>query len=97
MTVGELGQRMSSHEFTEWLAYYDLEPFGEERADLRQAMTTSGVHNLLQAKTKHPRWTKPDDFMPFKDKPDPVVEPGSPEDLKGKLLQFASAGRKATG
>lgn len=28
MTVAELGRRMSSTEFTDWLAYADVEPFG---------------------------------------------------------------------
>ncbi len=28
---------ITSREFAEWLAYYRLEPFGEERADLRSA------------------------------------------------------------
>lgn len=89
MTVGELGQRMSSHEFTEWMAYYEIEPFGEERADLRQAMTTQGIYNTLQAQRKHPKWHKLDEFMPFKDKPEPISEAASPEVLKGKLLSFA--------
>lgn len=65
MTVAELLDRMSSKEFAEWMAYYLVEPFGEERADLRQAMTTSGIANLLQVQAKQPKWTKPGDFMPF--------------------------------
>lgn len=89
MTVGELGQRMSSHEFTEWMAYYEIEPFGEQRADLRQALTTAAVHNTIQAQRKNPKWTKPQDFMPFEEKAEPEVEPAAPDELKGKLLAFA--------
>lgn len=69
MTVAELGQRMSSAEFSEWMAFYSIEPFGEERADIRQAMTTSAVHNSIQAHMKEPKWTKPGDFMPFSTQP----------------------------
>jgi hypothetical protein len=29
---------MSSEEFTEWQAYYSLEPWGEDRADKRTAL-----------------------------------------------------------
>lgn len=89
MTVGELGVRMSSHEFSEWMAYYAIDPFGEDRADLRQALTTAAVANSVEAQRKHPKWTKPEDFMPFKETPEPEAEPGAPEDLKAKLLAFA--------
>lgn len=65
MTVAELLDRMSSREFSEWMAFYSIEPFGEERADLRQALTTSAVANMHQAQTKKPKWTTPKDFMPF--------------------------------
>lgn len=74
MTVAELLERMSSREFSEWMIYYEIEPFGEERADWRQAMTTSAVHNNFQAKAKTPKWTKPEDFMPFKHDQEPPEE-----------------------
>lgn len=93
MTVAQLLDTMSSRELSEWMAYYELEPFGDERADLRQAMTTSAVHNSIQAQTKHPKWTKPEDFMPFSEKAQPKTEtdtPMPPAVLKDKLLMFAS-------
>ncbi len=37
---------MSISEFREWVAYYDLEPFGEERADLRTASIVKMVHDV---------------------------------------------------
>lgn len=37
---------MTNVEFTYWQAYYGLNPFGEERADLRAAMTTAKIHNV---------------------------------------------------
>lgn len=97
MTVAELGARMSSREFSEWMAYYAIEPFGEERADLRQALTTSAVHNSIQAQSKHPKWTKPEDFMPYSEQAQPKTpdEPLAPDALKDKLLAFAGPRRGA--
>lgn len=94
MTVAELLDRMSSAEFSEWMAYYTIEPFGEERADLRQALTTSAVANTLQAQTKKPKWTKPEDFMLFQDKK-PTQEPqresaASPEHILAKFTSLTS-------
>lgn len=89
MTVAEMMDRMSGREFREWMAYSSIEPFGEERADLRQAMTTSAVHNSVQAQSEHPKWTKPADFMPFSDKPQPAKQgPASPEELRAKFMAF---------
>jgi hypothetical protein len=96
MTVAELGQRMSSHELSEWKAFYIIEPFGEERADIRQALTTQGIYNVHQAQRKHPKWHKVEEFMPFKEKAEPVTDAEDPEVLKGKLLAFAGK-RQATG
>lgn len=75
MTVAELGERMSSRELSEWMAYAAIEPFGEERADLRQALTTAAVHNLHQAQVKRPKWAKPEDYMLFSEKAQPNTAP----------------------
>lgn len=100
MTVAELGERMSSAEFAEWQAYYELEPWGEERADLRQAMTTSAITNLHMAQTKKPKWVKPEDFMPFtrREKAAQVKPQGlpasSPEALMAKFNALTSTRQK---
>lgn len=88
---------MSSAEFAEWMAYYSIDPFGEERADLRQAMTTSAIHNSTQAQTKHPKWTKPEQFMPFSEKAPAQPkrsEPTSPEQMMAKFNALTSKHRK---
>ena len=41
MTVGEFEKKCSSHELTEWVAYFELEAFGQSRADVRQAITSA--------------------------------------------------------
>ena len=80
---------MSSREFSEWMAYYEMEPFGEERADLRQALTTTAIVNVAQAQTKHPKWMKPEDYMPFSKAAPTRDGPAPPDELKDKLLAFA--------
>lgn len=85
MTVAELLDRMSSREFSEWMAYSQIEPFGEERADLRQAMTTSAIHNSVQAQARSPKWTKAADFMPFSKKEDRPVQ-ATPTTLPPEVL-----------
>ena len=49
MTVAELLSRTTSRELSEWMVYYELEPFGEERADLRAGIVASTVANVNRA------------------------------------------------
>lgn len=100
MTVAELGDRMSSAEFAEWMAFYTIEPFGEERADLRQAMTTSAVNNSIQAQAKTPKWTKPEDFMPFSNKAETqpkTQDVASPEALLARFNALTSKKQQGAG
>lgn len=61
---------MSSHEFTEWMAFAQLEPFGEERADFRAALIAMIVANANRdPKRKQAPYTI-DDFMLFREKDD---------------------------
>ena len=62
MTVQELLHRMSARELTEWMAYYSLEPFGEERGDMRAGIVASTLFNINRGKKAKP--TTPYDFMP---------------------------------
>lgn len=43
MSVAEAQARIGSAEFAEWMAYYRVEPFGEERADLRNGALISTI------------------------------------------------------
>lgn len=47
------------------MAYYNLEPFGEERADLRSGIVAAILVNANSKKGA--RTAKPLDFMPFAD------------------------------
>lgn len=90
MPVGEMLERMSAEELTEWQAYARIEPFGEDRADLRAGMVASMVGNVNLKKGAKP--FKPADFMPFIDKPDQGWQ-----DQKQALQQFATRMRAASG
>jgi hypothetical protein len=62
-TVAELLERLDSYELTEWMAYEALEPFGEERADMRAGIIASTIANVNRGKGQKP--FSPTDFMPF--------------------------------
>ena len=54
---------LSSRQFAEWIAYYNVEPWGEERADVRSGVVASTVANIHRKKNTKP--FKPIDFMPY--------------------------------
>jgi hypothetical protein len=61
-TVADLLAGISSAELTEWEAYYQLEPFGELRGDLRAGIVASAIVNVM-AELKTP--LTPIAFMPY--------------------------------
>lgn len=67
MTVEELGERMSSRELTEWLAFDRISPIGDERDDLRAGIVASTVANCHRSRREP---FTPQDFMPFVQKPE---------------------------
>lgn len=64
---------MSALEFAEWQAYYRLEPFGEERADLRSAIVAKTIADVNTPRGS-PR-AELADFMPVFDR-----EPQTPDE-----------------
>ena len=52
--VGELQQRVSSKEFTEYLAYFNVEPWPEERADINSASIATLLANIHRDPQKQP-------------------------------------------
>ena len=59
-TVGELSDRVSSAEIVEWMAYYNLEPWGSTIDGLRHACTASTVATMgvMQVNPKAARGNK---------------------------------------
>jgi hypothetical protein len=72
---------MTSQQFTEWLAYDQLEPFGELRADFRVAQLTSITANVNRDRERRPEPFIPLDFMPYAEQPELEPEELSPEEL----------------
>ena len=62
-TLREAKQRCSSPEFSEWMAWYSIDPWGEQRADLRMAISTAHILNCWRARKAAP--IKPEQLMPF--------------------------------
>ena len=50
--------------FRRWMAYYECEPWGEDRADLRSAIVACTIANSRPRK-RGAKTYKPKDFMPF--------------------------------
>ena len=71
---------MTSLQFAEWMAYSRLEPWGEERDDLRMGIVASTIANVYRKEGKKP--FKPADFMP-------QFEPETEEDAQARLMAKA--------
>lgn len=83
MTVGEMMSKMTSLEFSYWIAYYEQNPFGEARADIRHAINTTSIVNCWSKKTY-----KYKDFMPnFK------PQKSSVEDVKEYFIALSKRGK----
>lgn len=68
MTVGELLRRISSRELSEWMAYYQLEPWGTEQDDWRAGMIAATIANVNRDPKKRRKPYEPSDFMPRRDR-----------------------------
>jgi len=62
MSVKRAQREVDSREFTEWQAYWQLEPWGEGRADLRTGILASTLANIHRSGETDP--FTPADFMP---------------------------------
>lgn len=72
----ELLARLGSDEFTEWVAYYQLEPFGDYRGDYRSGVVASTLANVYRSKEARP--FTPEDFMPFLERLEPEPPDSKP-------------------
>jgi len=88
MTVAEMLARISAQELTEWAAYYMLEPFGEDRADLRAGIISATVANVNRGEKQEPLTAQ--EFMPKfgegeEGEPEPLAD--DPEAWRGLLAK----------
>lgn len=63
-SVRELLQRISSKELTEWMAFYNVEPFGEGQVALRSGIIASLIANIKRDTKKKITPFTPFDFIP---------------------------------
>jgi len=54
---------MSSREFSEWLAYAQIEPLGDERGDLQAGVIAATIANANRDEDKTPEPYRPADFI----------------------------------
>ena len=63
MTVAELSERLTAGEEALWIAFYQQEPFGPQRGDMRAALIAQMQYNTHSKKPK-----KLTDFLLFGEK-----------------------------
>jgi hypothetical protein len=68
---------LPSRWYTDWLTYYNVEPFDHQRTDLQAGIIASTICNRWRGKGEAPR--APYDYMPF------IVKWQSPEEIKSRL------------
>lgn len=92
MSPREVLEKHTSRELTEWLAYLQLEPQGEERADLRAGIIASTIANVNRKKGT--RAFRPDEFMPKFDRFDRQEQDIEQQKAAAEALILAFGGKK---
>lgn len=95
MTVEELLARTTSRELSEWMAYFSLDPFGEERADLRAGIVASTIANAQRDPKQRRQPYKPEDFMP--DFENRESEDKSPQEIYAMMRTWATLAKEKHG
>lgn len=96
MTVAELGSRMSSAEFTGWLAYAEMEPFGPRREDERAGVIAALIANIARGMSRSAD-SEPytaASFFPELAEPAPAPEP---VDLLAKIRTWIASTKQPKG
>jgi hypothetical protein len=85
----ELGQRISAAELALYQCYYKLEPWGEQRADIRTASQTSFIASATGVTKQSGGKFTTEDFMLFRDKPKKEESEGEPPGLRDMFKSLA--------
>lgn len=86
MPVGELQERVDSREFSEYLAFFSLEPWPDQRADYNAAMLASVLVRVLTDGEP-----EPSDFLPDYWSAAARQEPQTQSEIEKQLEQLAEA------
>jgi hypothetical protein len=89
-TVAELLDSISSRELSEWQVYYDMQPWGDVRADHRHGILCAQLTTVGTQGRAKPR---PADYIPDY-LPAPRRPRRSPEELKAAFRAHAAAGSR---
>lgn len=92
-TVRELRERMDAREFSEWAAYYRLEPFGDDRRDMQLAVLAAVTANVHARRGKQ---HSPEDFLVCKEVKRPAMPDTAQLHVMAKALARMSGGRVIT-
>ena len=72
-SVADCQRWISSKEFTDWLAYFELEPFGDDLLDHQMAQMQALIANINRDPKKG-RSYKPEEFALRNKKPDDLYQ-----------------------
>ncbi|MBL8268056.1 hypothetical protein [Steroidobacter sp.] len=81
MTVEELDERISSAEFSQWIAYSNIEPFGYPMDNFRMGVPAAAFVNAIRSTVPvpkgrpRPKAIKASDFYPKQAKAEPDLTP----------------------
>ena len=75
---------MSAHELDEWVAYYELEPYGHQVELLSQATTTAIIAETHRDRKRRTKPYKAEDFM-LK-----IARPKTWQEIKAKMCAVAA-------
>ena len=89
MSVKRAQTEIDAAELREWMAYYSLEPWGQERGDLRAGIIAATMANLKRGKSS--KAFTPKDFMPKYDLPPRRKQ--TVDDVRNILRAFTKAAR----
>jgi hypothetical protein len=84
-------EAMPGNLLLEWLAYCEIDPFGNERQDIQAAMIVSAIANVNRDPKKQKRPYSPNDFMPkFDQNPHPAspAAQGRGRQTPGQMLEI---------
>jgi len=81
----------------EWMVYAGLEPFGEERSDLRMAIETSSICNVIyQVWTGKDAIFKREDFLPKFEKQEPISKEDAIMAIDAMMMALVNATKGRT-
>lgn len=88
-SVRELTETMDSDEFCLWVAEFELNPWDEQRADLRAGVVASTIANYAgRSRKENTEPAKPIDYMPYS-QPKPEAKPDDAESIKAVIQGFS--------